>query len=138
MRTCLMILACAAVSLATAASAFAEVRATMMTSSRAPRAGAAWRWTISAHDGSKPALVRVRVQILLGGSVVGCLKGKAMAACSGAAAGDLIVFTGKHTGVIHWPARSVGAPLTFQAVVITKIGTLRLRTPVKVLAATPA
>ncbi len=132
MRTVLLIGACIAVSLVAATSALADVQAKLTTSSKAPRVGEAWRWTITAQDGAKPASVRVRLQILLGGTVVGCFKGHAMAACTGAAAGDLIGFTGRRTGVIRWPSQSIGAPLIFQAVVITKIGTLRLRAPVKV------
>ena len=132
MRTFLSIVACVAVGLVAATPALADVQAKLTTSSRAPKVGEAWRWTITARDGAKPARVRVRLQILLGGTVVGCFKASAMAACSGAAAGDLLAVTGKRTGVIRWPAQSVGAPLTFQAVVITKLGTLRLRAPVRV------
>jgi hypothetical protein len=138
MRMCLLVFACFAVSLIAAASALADVKATLTTSSKAPRVGEEWRWTIKAHDGAKPARVRVRLQILLGGAVVGCYKGTAMAACSGAKAGDLIWFTGKRTGVIRWPALTVGVPLTFQAVVITKLGTVRLRAPITVAPASPA
>jgi hypothetical protein len=132
MRMCLLIIACMAVSFVAAASALADVQARLTTSSDAPRVGEAWRWTITARDGAKPAHARVRLQILLGGTVVGCFKNSAMAACKGAAAGDLIEFTGKRTGVIRWPAASIGVPLTFQVVVITKLGTLRLRAPVAV------
>ncbi len=135
MRACLLIIACSAASLVAAASAFADVEAKLTTSSNAPKVGEAWRWTVTAHEGTRPARARVRLQILLGGKVVGCFKGKAMAACTGAAAGEVIAFTGKRTGVIRWPAASVGVPLTFQVVVITKLGTLRLRAPVRVAAA---
>jgi hypothetical protein len=132
MRTFLLIVACVGVSLVATSPALADVQAKLTTSSKTPRVGEAWRWTITARDGAKPARVRVRLQILLGGTVVGCFKAKAMAACTGAAAGDLIGVTGKRTGVIRWPAQSIGARLTFQAVVITTIGTLRLRAPVTV------
>ena len=132
MRTFLAIVACVAVGLVAAAPALADVQVKLTTSSRAPKMGEAWRWTITVRDGAVPARARVRLQILLGGTVVGCFKASAMAACTGAAAGDVLEVTGKRTGVIRWPAESVGVRLTFQAVVMTKIGTLRLRAPVRV------
>ena len=132
MRTFLPIVACVAVALVVSAPALADVQAKLTTSSRAPKVGEAWRWTITVRDGATPARARVRLQILLGDVVVGCFKASAMAACSGAAAGDLLAVTGKRTGVIRWPAESVGARLIFRAVVITKLGTLRLRAPIRV------
>jgi hypothetical protein len=138
MRICQVVVACAAASLVTAVSARADVQATLTTSSKVPKVGEAWHWTINAHDGATPARISVRLQILRAGAVIGCYKDAAMAECKGARAGDLIGFTGKRTGVIRWPERTVGVPLTFQVVVITKIGTVRLRAPVRVEAASAA
>ena len=121
--------------LAVAAPATAAVKLTLTATSAAPKVGEAWRWTVTARDGAKPVTARVRLQILLGGTVVGCWKGGAMAQCTGAASGDAIAFRGKRTGVIRWPVESVGVPLTFQAVVTAGKRTQRLRTVVQVQAA---
>ena len=74
----------------------------------------------------------MRLQILLGTTVVGCWKGTAMTQCSGANAGTWIAFKGRRSDVITWPAQSVGIKLTFQAVVVAGTRTLRLRSPVTV------
>lgn len=74
----------------------------------------------------------MRLQILFGPTVVGCWKGTAMTQCSGANAGTWIVFKGRRTGIITWPAQSLGIKLTFQAVVVAETKTLRLRAPVTV------
>jgi hypothetical protein len=123
------------VALLAAAPATAAQRASLTTSTTTPKVGEAWRWTVTARDGTRALAARVRLQILLGGTVVGCWKGGAMAACAGAASGDAIPFVGKRTGVIRWPAQSVGVTLTFQAVVTAKGKTSRLRAPVTVKAA---
>jgi hypothetical protein len=84
------------------------------------------------NDSGKPVTAKMRLQILLGSTVVGCWKGTAMTQCSGANAGTWIAFKGKRSGVITWPAESVGIKLTFQAVVVAERKTLRLRAPVTV------
>lgn len=132
MRTWLLIVACFVVSLVAASAALADVQVTLTTSSKAPTVGERWRWTITAHDGGNPAHARARLQVQVDGIVVGCFKNGAMTTCRGAAAGDLLPFTGSRTGVIRWPAQRVDGPLVFQAVVITEFGTLRLRTPLMV------
>jgi hypothetical protein len=120
---------------AAATPAAAAVRVTLTASAKAPQVGEAWRWTVTARDGTKPVAARLKLQILLGDVVVGCWKNGAMAQCAGATAGEAIPFRGKRTGVIRWPAESVGVPLTFQVVVTANKRTQRLRAPVRVQAA---
>jgi hypothetical protein len=125
-----------ALALATAAATVASlnpVRATMSTSSTRPLVDTPWRYTVvvKTREG-KPLAARMRLQILLGTTVVGCWKSTAMVACSGANAGTWIRFKGKRTGVLTWPAESAGVRLTFQAVVVAGGRSLRLRAPVTV------
>ncbi|MBM2823296.1 MAG: hypothetical protein HW413_2042 [Thermoleophilia bacterium] len=126
-------LAVAVLTLASAAAAANPVRATMTTSSAKPVVDQPWRWTVTVkNDSGKPVTAKMRLQILLGSTVVGCWKGTAMTQCSGANAGTWIAFRGRRSGVITWPAESVGIKLTFQAVVVAQTRTLRLRAPVTV------
>ena len=126
-------LAVAVLTLASAAAAANPVRATMTTSSAKPVVDQPWRWTVTVkNDSGKPVTAKMRLQILLGSTVVGCWKGTAMTQCSGANAGTWIAFRGRRSGVITWPAESVGIKLTFQAVVVAEMKTLRLRAPVTV------
>ena len=105
----------------------------MATSSAAPVVDQPWRWTVTVKSAAgKPLPAKMRLQILFGSTVVGCWKGTAMTQCSGANAGTWIVFKGKRTGVITWPAQSLGIKLTFQAVVVAATKTLRLRAPITV------
>jgi hypothetical protein len=105
----------------------------MTTSSAKPVVDQPWRWTVTVKNAAgKPAAAKMRLQILLGPTVVGCWKGTAMTQCAGTTAGTWIVFKGKRSGVISWPAQSLGIRLTFQAVVVVGTRTLRLRAPVKV------
>lgn len=105
----------------------------MTTSSAAPVVDQPWRWTVAVKSAAgKPLPAKMRLQILFGSTVVGCWKGMAMTQCSGANAGTWIVFNGNRTGVITWPAQSLGVKLTFQAVVVAETKTLRLRVPVTV------
>lgn len=121
--------------LAAPAGAASDVRATLSASSTMPVAGTPWRYVITVKSRQGRALAaRTRLQILLGNVVVGCWKGRAMAACEGPYAGSWITFTGKRTGTITWPAQSVGVTLTFQAIVVTGGRSLRLRVPVRVQA----
>jgi len=133
-RRAALILALAA-ALVAAAPASAAVRFTLTTTSKSPKAGAPWRWTVTARESGKPVAARVKLQILFGDAVVGCWQGGKMTQCSGPAAGDAIAFNGRRTGVITWTADSVGVPLTFQAVVTAMRQTPRLRTTVQVRAA---
>jgi hypothetical protein len=124
--------------LALAVTAVAEaapdpVRATMSTTSTKPLVDTPWRYTVvvKSRDG-KPLAAKMRLQILLGTTVVGCWKRTAIVPCTGASAGTWIRFKGKRTGVIRWPAQSAGVKLTFQAVVVAGTRSLRLRAPVTV------
>jgi len=128
-----VVLAVAVLAFAASAAAANSVTATMTSSSAKPVVDQPWRWTVRVKSGAgKPVAAKVRLQILLGSTVVGCWKRTAMTQCSGANAGTWIAFRGKRTGVISWPAQSVGIKLTFQAVVVARTRTLRLRAPVTV------
>jgi hypothetical protein len=120
------------VALAAPATAAGPVRATMTSSSPRPLADTPWRYTITVKVNGKPAPARARLQILLGQTVVGCWKDTAMVPCQGANSGTWISFKGKRTGVLRWPAQSVGVRLTFQVTIVAGGGTVRLRTPVTV------
>jgi hypothetical protein len=129
----LFCLAVAVLALASAAVAANPVRAKMTTSSAKPVVDQPWRWVITVKNAAgKPVAAKMRLQILLGTTVVGCWKGTAMTQCTGANAGTWIVFKGKRSGVLRWPAQSQGIKLTFQAVVVAEKRTLRLRAPVTV------
>jgi hypothetical protein len=126
-------LATAVLVLASSAAAGTPVKATMTTSSPTPVVDQPWRWTITVKNGAgKPVAAKMRLQILFGPTVVGCWKGTAMTQCTGVNAGTWIPFKGKRTGVITWPAQSLGVKLTFQAVVAAEMKTLRLRAPITV------
>ncbi len=136
LRLALVVALVVALAVAVAATpAAAAIRVTLTATTKAPKVGEAWRWTVTARDGTKPVAARVKLQILLGDTVVGCWKNGAMAQCAGRTAGDAMSFRGKRTGVIRWPAESVGVALTFQAVITANKRTQRLRTPVRVQAA---
>ena len=109
------------------------VRATLRTSTPTPVVDEPWRWTVVVKDArGRPFAARMRLQILFGGVVVGCWKGTEMTQCSGANSGTWIRFRGKRTGILTWPAQSVGVELTFRAVVSVGTKTVRLRAPVMV------
>ena len=105
----------------------------MTTSTPVPVVDQPWRWTVTVKTAAgKPLPAKMRLQILLGTTVVGCWKGTAMTSCSSASAGTWIAFKGKLDRVLTWPAESAGIKLTFQAVVVSGARTLRLRAPVTV------
>jgi hypothetical protein len=110
----------------------ASVTATLTTSTRAPTVGEPWRYTVTVRSGGRPIAARMRLQTLVGQTVVGCWKNGALARCRGGSPGDWIAFRGKRTGVIRWRADSVGVRLTFRALVNAGGKTLRLRAPVTV------
>ncbi|HJU49038.1 MAG TPA: hypothetical protein VJ689_12940, partial [Gaiellaceae bacterium] len=114
-RAALVILTAAC--LAAQASAAAPVRATLAVTSTTPAVGAPWRWTVRTTAAGKPAKATVKVQILLGGTVVGCWKDGKMQPCSGANAGDPIASRGVLSKPIAWTQASRDVALTFQAVV---------------------
>jgi len=126
-------LAVALLALASTAAAANPVKASLTTSSAKPVVDQPWRWTVTVRNSAgKPLAAKMRLQILLGPTVVGCWKRTAMTQCTDANVGTWIAFKGKRSGVITWPALSLGIKLTFQAVVVVDTKTLRLRAPVTV------
>lgn len=84
-----------------------------------PVAGAPWPIAIRAYDpAGRPLRAEVRYQYLFAGSVV--------------ARRSHYRFRGTFHDTFRWPARSLGVPLTFRAVVTTPLGTRRLDYAVKV------
>jgi hypothetical protein len=82
-------------------------------------AGAPWPILIRAHDAAgRPLRAEVRYQYLFAGSVV--------------ARRSHYRFRGTFRDTFRWPARSLGVPLTFRAVVTTPLGTRRLDYDVRV------
>ena len=125
----------AALASATAASAGGTVRATLTTSSTTGVVGVPWRYTIAVHtQAGDPLPARARLQVLHGSQLVGCWTRSGFVGCRGGDAGTWIAFNGGRSATILWPARWVGVDLTFRAVVVTGMQTLRLRAPVIVRA----
>lgn len=84
-----------------------------------PAVGAPWPIEIRARDAAgHPLRAEVRYQYLFGGSVV--------------AHRSHYRFRGDFHDTLRWPARAVGIPLTFRAVVSTPLGTRRLDYDVRV------
>jgi hypothetical protein len=115
------------------ASAAAPIQAKLTTTGGTPTVDAPWRYTLTVRDArGRPLAARAKLQLLLGRTVVGCWKGGGMAQCFSPAAGDWIAFKGARSGVLRFPAQSVGVKLTFQATVKAAGQTRRLRAPVTV------
>lgn len=110
----------------------ASVTATLVTTTQAPRVGEPWRYTVTVRRGAKPVAARMRLQILLGQSVVGCWRNGGLTRCVAGGSGDWIAFRGTRSGVVRWPAEAVGVRLTFRVTVRAAGETLRLRAPVTV------
>lgn len=128
-------LALVALALLLAAPAIAAqpIKAKLATSTATPVVNQPWRWTVTVKTAAgKPLAAKMRLQILLGETVVGCWKGGAMVQCFSQTGGEWINFTGKRSGVLDWPAQSLGVKLTFQAVVKAARQTRKLRAPVTV------
>src|SRR5712691_3525747 len=129
----LVVAALVAGTLAAGVSAAPPVKAVLVTSTPKPVVDQPWHWTVKVRTATGKALpARLRLQILLGDTVVGCWKGTAMTQCFGPRSGTWIPFRGKRTGVLTWPAQSLGVKLTFQAVVVVSGRRLKLRAPVTV------
>lgn len=128
----LALAALAAALLAAPATAATPVKATLSVTSRTPAVGAPWRWTVKTTAAGKPARATVKIQILLGATVVGCWKGGKMQACTGAKAGDPIPSRGTVSRPIAWTDQSRNIALTFQAVVTAGGKTQRLRAQLEV------
>jgi hypothetical protein len=134
MRLVLVALAAVLVS-ATAASAAEEVRATLTTSSTTAVVGVPWRYTIGVHTRSgEPLRARATLHVLHGSQLVGCWTRSGLERCRAGDTSTWISFRGGRSATILWPARWVGDDLTFRAVVVTGMQTLRLRAPVIVRA----
>ena len=119
--------------LATPAIAAAPIKAKLTTSTPTPVVDQPWRFTLTVKSATGVLLAaRVKLQLLLGATVVGCWKGGAMLQCFGQTAGDWVSFKGKRSGVLRFPAQSLGDKLTFQAIVKVGRQTRRLRAPVTV------
>lgn len=118
-----------------APSSAASVTAKLTTSTSAPVVAEPWRYTVTVRRAGKPVAARMRLQILVGGAVVGCWKKGGLARCLDGSLGDWIAFRGKRSGVVRWPAESVGVTLAFRALVTVGKKTFRLRAPVRVRAA---
>jgi hypothetical protein len=119
--------------LAVPATAAAPIRAKLTTSGPTPVVDQPWRYTVTARSASgAPLAARMKLQLLLGETVVGCWRAGAMVQCFSRAAGDWIAFKGRKTGVLRFPAQSVGVKLTFQATVRASGQVRRLRAPVTV------
>jgi hypothetical protein len=132
-RWALLVAVTVALGMAAVAVAATPMKARLTTSTTRPVVGQPWHWKVTVRSATgAPLRARVRLQILLAETVVGCWKGRAMVQCSGRKAGDWLVFRGKRAGVLTWPAESVGPKLMFQAVVTARRQTKRLRAPVTV------
>ena len=84
------------------AAAATPVKATLTVTSATPAVGAPWRWTVKTAAAGKPVKATVKIQILLGDTVVGCWKSGQMQACQGAKAGDPIPSKGTISKPISW------------------------------------
>jgi hypothetical protein len=92
---------------------------TLIAPGHRPVAGAPWPIVIRAQGPhGEPLRAEVRYQYLFAGAVV--------------ARRSHYRFKGVFHDTIRWPARSLGIPLTFRAVVTTPLGTRRLDYPVQV------
>jgi len=119
--------------LAAPASAVEPIKAKLTTSTPTPLVDQPWRYTVTVKSATGvPLAARAKLQLLLGETVVGCWKAGAMVQCFSQAAGDWIAFRGKRTGVLRFPAQSLGVKLTFQAIVKAQRQTRKLRAPVTV------
>jgi len=86
---------------------------TLSAQTHRPVGGAPWPIVIRAYDAAgHPLRAEVRYQYLFAGSVV--------------ARRSHYRFRGTFHDTFRWPARSLGVPLTFRAVVTTPLGTRRL------------
>lgn len=119
--------------LAATASSAAPIKAKLTTSTPTPVVDQPWRFIVTLKSATGvPLAGRVKLQLLLGETVVGCWKGGAMVQCFSQTAGDWISFKGKRSGVLRFPAQSLGVKLTFQAIVKAERQTRKLRAPVTV------
>jgi hypothetical protein len=114
----------AALALVAIAPAVAEARlvARLFATTHHPKVNKKWPIRITARDGHKKVCGKVRYAFLFNGKVVGRRN---------PGVGRDFCGTFKDPAII-WPKRAVGIPLTFRAVVDTKIGQANLDYAVKV------
>jgi hypothetical protein len=123
MRRLLLILAiAAAATLAIVPVAEARLSVTMHAGTHHPKAGKKWPITITARNGSKRVCGTVRYAFLFRGRVVGRRN---------PGVGSRFCGHFKDPAII-WPKRAIGIPLTFRAVVGTRLGQRSLDYWVKV------
>ncbi|MFL5848957.1 MAG: hypothetical protein ACJ76R_08480 [Solirubrobacteraceae bacterium] len=123
MRRLLLILAIgAAATLALVPVAEARLSVTMHAGTHHPKAGKKWPITITARNGSGRVCGNVRYAFLFHGRVVGRRN---------PGVGRHFCGHFKDPAII-WPKRSIGIPLTFRAVVDTRLGQRNLNYSVKV------
>jgi hypothetical protein len=123
MRRLLLILAlAAAATLAIVPVAEARLSVTMHAGTHHPKAGKKWPITITARNGSERVCGNVRYAFLFHGRAVGHRN----PGVGGRFCGHF-----KDPAVI-WPKRAIGIPLTFRAVVDTRLGQRNLDYSVKV------
>ncbi|HEY2637917.1 MAG TPA: hypothetical protein VGI54_11040 [Solirubrobacteraceae bacterium] len=100
----------------------AKLSVTMHATTHTPKVGKKWPITISAFNGRKKVCGNVRYAFLFNGKVVGHRN-------AGVGSGFCGHFKDPD---ILWPKRAIGIPLTFRAVVDTKLGQRNLDYAVKV------
>jgi len=123
MRRLLLILAlAAAATLAMVPVVEARLSVTMRAGTHHPKAGKKWPITITARNGSKRVCGTVRYAFLFRGRVVGRRN-----------PGVGRRFCGRFEDpAIIWPKRAIGIPLTFRAIVATRLGQRNLNYSVRV------
>jgi hypothetical protein len=95
--------------------------ATLSAPTHTPKAGANWRYSIRVRGGAgRPLSATANIEFVFGGQVVG------------RESPPTHHFLGDLHDTVQWPARSVGFPLVFRAVVTTSAGTRTLDYPVRV------
>jgi hypothetical protein len=98
------------------------VRGTLRGENHAPRINQDWAYSINVTDASGgPLSGKVEVQFVFGGQVVGRDTPPSHP-----------VTNGRWHDTLKFPAAAVGMPLTFQAVVHTRLGSITLDWPVTV------
>lgn len=97
----------------------AGVSATLHASTHHPKVEAAWPISFTVSRAGRPLRAKVSYEYLFAGNVV--------------AKRSNYAFTGHFSDFFHWPAKAVGIPLTFRAVILAGGQTLYLDYPVQVV-----
>lgn len=121
-RSVLLLMLAIAAFAAIAPVAEARLSVTMHATTHSPKVGKKWPITITAFNGRHRVCGNVRYAFLFNGRVVGRRN-----------AGVGSSFCGRFKDpAIVWPKRAIGIPLTFRAVVDTRLGQRNLDYAVKV------